>query len=114
MRHADRHRTLAVPQIREPHFLQEDHLDVAFAFAGRALQRVSKLLDLVADSVVLEGGGHNGQAIVEALRAPTLDHSLVQVAKTEPESEMIRVSVVIPNAGSTINAELGYAAVPRE
>ena len=56
-----------------------------------------------------EGRRHDGQAVSKSLDFPLLDDSLREIAKSEPETEVIGIAIIVPNAGSTIDPEFGMA-----
>src|SRR5579885_1646103 len=93
--------------------LQQHHVQVASALSRRAVERIRELFDFVADTILLERGRNHRQSVLKALPFPGIENAFGDVAEIEPELKVIRVAVIVPDAGAAVNAELGNRAIPR-
>ena len=101
-----------VGQIGQPDFFEQNHRDVTTALCGWAVKRKCELLDLIANSILLQRRGHDRQTVGQLLALPRLLKTRAQITNVEPHAESIGVAIVVPHAGTAIDAKLGDGAVP--
>src|SRR5439155_14456089 len=108
------HRAPRSAEFGQPHLLQENHLDVAAPLRGRAVERISELLDLAAHSVFFKSGGDDGQPIRQPLSLPGSGKILPRVAEIEGDKKAFEFAIVVAHFGKPVHAELVERAVPGE